>query len=84
MPNHKLNESQKIMVSVWSALLFLLIASPFMFKLTGQLFSQVGLSTHSRGCPKMTGLVIHAVVFGLLVRLMMTVPVPETPELDFL
>lgn len=77
MAQKEFSELQKWMVSFWSALLFLLIASPFMFKLTGRLFSELGLETEVGGCPNLTGLLIHAVVFAVLVRLMMLVPVPD-------
>lgn len=71
-------ETHKWIISLWSALLFLLIASPFMFKLTGSLFSLVGLETQQDGCPNLVGLCIHAFVFFLLTRLMMVVPLPGT------
>ena len=69
-----LNDNGKWMISAYTALLFLLIASPFMFKLVNSLTSMVGVKTcDSRGCPNMTGLVLHAVVFGVLVRFMMDI-----------
>lgn len=71
-----LNESQKWMISLWSALLFLLIASPFMFKATGWIFSEVGLQTQQGGCPNWWGLIIHAVVFAVLIRVLMLIPLP--------
>lgn len=75
-----LNEANKWIISLWSALLFLLIASPFMFKLTGTLFSKLGLKTEQNGCPNWWGLVIHTVVFAVLVRVMMVVHLPGTDE----
>ncbi len=64
--------NDKWFISLVSALLFLLIASPFMYKLTDRLFSLVGLNiADSTGCPTMLGLGIHALVFLLIVRLLM-------------
>ena len=72
----EISETQKWMVSFWSGLLFLLIASPFMYKLTGSLFSMLNINIESDGCPNYVGLIIHALVFVLLVRLMMYIPMP--------
>jgi len=74
--DNNISELSKWMISFWSALLFLLIASPFMFKLTGGLFKSLGLKTQRNGCPNWIGLLIHAVVFALLIRLMMMIPLP--------
>jgi hypothetical protein len=75
--NKSLTESQKWMISLMSALLFLLIAAPFTYKLTGSLFEKVGLEIEKVGCPNMTGLIIHAVVFAVLIRVMMLLPLPR-------
>ena len=72
------SESQKWMISFWSALLFLLIASPFMYRLTNKITSLVGFETSSNGCPNIYGLILHTLVFALLVRLMMVIPLPYT------
>ena len=73
--NDDLSESQKWVVSLMSALAFLLIASPFMYKITGEVTDAVGFSTSVDGCPNVYGLVLHAVVFAIIVRLLMFVPV---------
>jgi len=70
-----LSELQKWTISFWSALLFLLIASPFMFRLTSIPLSFLNLTTQQNGCPNLMGLVIHAIVFAVLVRIMMFIPV---------
>lgn len=70
----------KCVISVWSALVFLLIASPFMFRITDMIFSRAGLPTAQIGskgaCPTLFGLLLHTVVFGLIVRGMMEVQLP--------
>lgn len=70
-----ISEANKWMISLWSGLLFFLIASPFMFKLTGGIFSSAGLKIQKDGCPNLLGVGIHALVFTILVRLMMLIPV---------
>ena len=70
-----ISEANKWIISLWSGLLFFLIAAPFMFKLTGSIFSSVGLQIEKDGCPNLIGVGIHAVVFAVLVRIMMLIPV---------
>lgn len=69
-----LDNTQKWVVSLYCLILFLLIASPFMYKLTNSLTSLVGWETSENGCPNLGGLVLHAIVFGLLIRLLMLIP----------
>ncbi len=75
MSSEELTESQKWIVSLMSALAFLLIASPFMYKITGGVTDAIGFSTSTDGCPNVYGLVLHAIVFAVIVRLLMFVPV---------
>jgi ABC-type sulfate transport system permease component len=77
MSEDNLNNKQKWVVSVWVALLFLLIASPFMFKITNAITNTLGFQTSLDGCPNIWGLLLHTVVFAVLVRLMMLIPVPN-------
>jgi hypothetical protein len=70
-----ISESNKLMISLWSGLLFFIIAAPFMFKLTGGILSSAGLEIEKDGCPNLLGVGIHAVVFAILVRLMMLISV---------
>lgn len=70
----ELNELQKWIISLWSALLFLFVASPLMFKITGSLFSKLGIKIQQNGCPNITGLIIHSIIFAVIIRLMMAIP----------
>lgn len=55
-----------------AGLLFLLISSPFMYRLVNGLTSKLGLTTaDSKGCPNVYGLVLHTAVFVVLLRLLM-------------
>ena len=74
MAKKDLTEKQKWMISFLSALLFLLIASSFMYNLTGSLTSMIGFQTSCNGCPNIWGLVLHAVVFAILIRVLMLFP----------
>ena len=76
---NKSSEGKKWLICLMSAILFLLIASPFMYKCTGFLFSKLTLKTEQNGCPNFLGLIIHAIIFSLLIRVMMLIiPVTES------
>jgi hypothetical protein len=62
---------EKLMISIISALVFFIVANPETFKLVRRLLgSWVATPT---GCPSMTGLVLHAAVFMLVVWGMMNI-----------
>ncbi len=63
----------KWLVAVLAALLFLLIASPWAYRVTNSIFEGIGLKTAQTkdGCPTGTGQLIHGVVFLLIVRALM-------------
>ena len=74
MPVHpgSLENRQKWMISLAAAVLAVIVFSPFLFKLVNKLTSAVGLEVaDSKGCPTLTGLLVHGVVYLLLVRLIM-------------
>ena len=72
-----LTEGQKWIICFMSGLLFLLISSPFMYRLTNQVTSMVGFETSVNGCPNLYGLLLHGVVFLLLVRALMLIPASQ-------
>jgi len=69
-----LSEIDKWMFCFRSALLFIIIVSPFMFKLTGPIFSAMRLTIQKDGCPNWIGIIIHSIVFAILIRLSMLIP----------
>jgi hypothetical protein len=76
-----LSNSEKWLVSFYTALVFMLVASPFMYKVTGGLTRMVGLETSdSDGCPNVYGVLLHGVVFLLLVRILMMIPHKEDKD----
>lgn len=66
--------SDKWTVSIISGLLFLLISSPYAYALTGNIASRIGLKINEGGglCPNLAGLMIHAALFTVFIRLLMT------------
>lgn len=62
----------KWMAAVIAAVLFFIIASPFLFSVTNSLTSLVGLHTVGEtGCPNLGGLILHTIVFIVIIRILM-------------
>ena len=73
MSIEKPDNSKKWSISIYSGLLFFIIASPLLFKLVNKLtISSINVSIlDENGNPNMIGLLIHTLVFILIVRISM-------------
>lgn len=77
MTNHELSEKGKWMISFYTALAFLVVANPLTYKLVNFICKKIGFSiANDDGCPNQWGLILHAIVFFLLIRLMMVMHLP--------
>jgi hypothetical protein len=57
----------KVMASLQAALLFLIVANPATYRLVQMIFGGLfKVANSATGCPSAAGLLLHAVVFGLL------------------
>ena len=57
----------KVMASLQAALLFLIVANPATYRLVQMIFGSLfKVANATTGCPSAMGLLLHAVVFGLL------------------
>jgi hypothetical protein len=64
----------KINATIQSIIVFLLVSLPFTYKITNSLFSRIlGKLADPSGCPTTLGLFIHAIVFGCIVYILMTI-----------
>ena len=73
-----LTEQGKWVISLEMVVLFFIIANPFTYRLVNKATSHFGVDVcDANGCPTTVGLVVHAIVFGLLVRALMYVPIPN-------
>ena len=62
----------KWIIAAIIAVIFVLLASPFAFRLTNWLFAKIGMPTVTKGGqPTISGLLVHAVVFFIIIRLLM-------------
>lgn len=59
-----------------TTVVFLIIANPFTYKWMDRLLRNIGIKVaNSSGCPTFVGLMIHALVFTLVLRYMMELPI---------
>ena len=66
------SNSKKWSISIFSAFIFLLVVNPMTYKLTQSIFgNMIGKIADQNGSPTMKGILLHALVFLLIVRLTM-------------
>ena len=70
-----LSEGLKFKYSLYSALLFFLVASPTSFRLTARLFG--GAVASKGGCPTAVGFALHTFVFLVALYGLMSLPQDE-------
>jgi len=67
----------KVMASIQAALLFLIVANPATYRLVQMIFGSLfKVANSTTGCPSAMGLLLHAVVFGLLSYVLMMLKRP--------
>lgn len=65
-----LSNGQKWLIALAAGLLFAIVASNAMYQITDKIFSFLNIKTYQPpGGPTLFGLILHAIVFGLLLRL---------------
>jgi hypothetical protein len=64
-------QKEKLLISLLSGVLFLIVSSPIMYKLVNSITMRVGIDIETAGCPHLNGLVLHSVVFVILVFIIM-------------
>jgi len=57
--------------TIWTTIIFLLIANPYTFKMVHKFFGKVVSIANRDGCPTTAGLLVHAAVFALIIRYLM-------------
>jgi hypothetical protein len=62
------SSSEKWNITLFSAVIFLLVVNPYTYKLTQSLFGNILGSIAINGCPTMVGLALHTIVYILFVR----------------
>jgi len=64
----------KLLISLLTAVLFIIFSMPILYAFMNGLTKNIGLRLiNSAGCPSMTGILVHAVVFALVIFLIMLI-----------
>lgn len=72
MARQEIDNTRKWMISLYSMVLFFLIANPLTYRVVNQLLGGIiGTISNQKGCPTTLGLVVHSIVFLLITRLSM-------------
>lgn len=61
--------------TLYTTLLFLIVVNPFTYRLVNSLLGSITKIADNTGCPTTKGMLIHAVVFTLLLRGVMELPI---------
>ena len=69
--NYEDNSFDKWKYSIYSALVFLIISSPYTYLLIHKLFGSFIKISSLNGCPTLIGLFIHSAIFAIIIRGMM-------------
>lgn len=71
--NEKPDSDKKWSISMYSGLLFFIVASPVLFRLVNKLTMQLASVNilNEDGYPNLIGLMLHSIVFVLIVRISM-------------
>lgn len=68
----QVSNRDKWIISAIAGLIFLVIGSPYVYRLVDGLTKRIGFRTANKeGLPTTMGLVLHAVVYALIVRALM-------------
>ena len=70
--NHSLQSVDKWRYTLYTTLLFLLFANPFTFRFVHSILGRFIRIVNSSGCPTIAGLLLHALIFTLILRYMMS------------
>jgi hypothetical protein len=62
------SSSMKWQITLFSALIFIVVVCPYTYKLTQRLFGGILGRIENNGCPTQVGLLLHTLVYILLVR----------------
>jgi hypothetical protein len=70
----EVSEVNKWVLIGYALVIFIIVSLPITYKLTNLVFSLVGVNTYKDGGATIIGVVIHAIVFILLFRASMFIP----------
>ena len=69
--NENVEHHDKWRYTLYTTVLFLIIVNPMTYKLVNMILGSFIRICDSKGCPTMSGIIVHAIVFTLLLRYLM-------------
>jgi len=57
--------------TLYTTVVFLIVVNPVVYKFVNSLLNNIVVISNSDGCPTQEGMLIHALVFTVILRLMM-------------
>jgi hypothetical protein len=70
-----LSNYNKWKYTMYTSIILFIIFNPLTYKLSNLLFGKVIGKTEIKGCPTILGLIIHILIFTLVIRYIMELPV---------
>lgn len=68
---HDATNNDKWRWTLYTTVLFLILVNPMTYKLVHKLLGKIVKIADGNGCPTMSGMLIHAAVFTVLLRFLM-------------
>jgi hypothetical protein len=69
---NKKTNNDKWKCTLWTVALFLIVSHPKVYEVTNNSVGNIiGQQLAANGCPTITGLIVHAIIFGIALRYMM-------------
>ena len=69
--DHSLTSADKWKYTLYTTIIFLLVANPYTYKLVQTLLGRFVKIADKNGCPSLIGFLVHALVFTLILRAIM-------------
>lgn len=71
-PNTRVTGLDKTLITIIIGIVFFILALPLIFRLTHRGTSLIGIkAVNDKGCPTIVGVIIHAIIFMFILRLLM-------------
>ena len=73
----KLDNYNKWKYTIYTTFVFLIVINPYVYTIVNSITKYIfGLKiADTTGCPNMIGIIIHAIVFTIIIRLLMEIPI---------
>ena len=70
-PKVGISQKEKLLISILSGFLFLVMSSPITYKIMNILTLKAGFDIEIGGCPNFKGLALHSIIFVVVVFVIM-------------